>query len=155
MSEHTLGDAPTEDAAEFVKQINDAWQTEGSIGRLGLRPFANKAIQRALIPSGGDWQCVTPEGAITRSIVWGQIEVALVNPRGDLGDATVGQIAMALRAAPLMDKALRSISILAKDPTNSALVERIARAAVDYIEQPAPRFVEPEDEEDEREEDGR
>lgn len=130
---------------DAIRKINNAWQEEASIGRLGLRPFANKAIQGALIPSGGDWQCVAPEGAVTRTIVWGRTEVALVNPRGDLHDHIEGQIAMALRATPLMDKALRTISILAKDPANSELIELIARAAVDYVEQPAPRIVEPEE----------
>lgn len=130
---------------EEVTKINDAWHEEASIGRLGLRPFANTTIQKALIPAGGDWQCVAPEGAITRTVMWGQTEVALVNPRGDLHDSTEGQIAMALRATPLMDKALRVISMLAKDPANSTLIERIARAAVDYVEQPAPRIVEPDD----------
>ena len=131
--------------SDAVTKINDAWQEEASIGRLGLRPFANKTIQAALIPSGGDWKCVAEDGAITRKVVWGHTEVALVNPRGDLHDATEGQIAMALRATPLMDKALRTISILAKDPTNSELIERIARAAIDYVEQPAPHIIEPED----------
>ena len=112
----------------------------------GLRPFANKEIQKALIPGGGDWQCIAEEGAITRKVVWGHMEVALVNPRGDLHDHTEGQIAMALRATPLIDKALRTISILAKDPGNAELIERIARAAVDYVEQPAPRLINPDDE---------
>lgn len=134
-----------------VRKIHDAWNEEGSIGRLGMRPFANKTIQRALIPSGGDWQCVAEDGAITRKVVWGDTEVALVNPRGDLLDHIEGQIAMALRAAPLADKALRVISILAKDPANAALIERVARAAVDYIEQPAPCIVEPEDDDEETE----
>lgn len=134
------------DFSADIKKINDAWQEEGSIGRLGLRPFANKAIQAALIPAGGDWQCVSPEGAITRTIVWNRTEVALINPRGDLGDTTEGDIAMGMRATPLLDKAMRAISILAKDPANAPLIERIARAAVDYIEQPAPRIIEPDDE---------
>lgn len=132
-------------------KINDAWQEEGSIGRLGLRPFANKAIQEALVPGGGDWQCVAPEGAVTRSIVWKGTEVALVNPRGDLSDYTEGDIAMGLRATPVMDKALRAIFVLARKEENLALIADIARAAIDYVEQPAPRLREPEDEDDEAE----
>lgn len=147
--------APADTAAPERRAINDAWQEEGSLGRLGLRPTANKAIQAELIPAGGDWHCVAPDGAITRTIVWGGTEVALVNPRGDLNDTTEGHIAMALRATPVMDKALRTISILARDPANAPLIERIARAAVDYVEQPAPRIVELEDDEADDEEEGR
>lgn len=142
-----MTDLSTSLSADAVKKINDAWYEEASIGRRGLLPGADKTIQQALIPAGGDWQCIAPEGAITRTVVWGRTEVALVNPRGDLPDPTEGQIAMALRATPLMDKALRTISILAKDPTNSELIERIARAAIDYVQQPAPRIIEPEDDE--------
>lgn len=134
---------------DSIQKINDAWQEEGSLGRLGLRPFANKAIQAALVPGGGDWQCVAPRGAITRTIVWRGAEVALINPRGDLGDTTEGDIAMGMRATPVMDKALRSIFILAKDAGNLELIGAIARAAIDYVEQPAPRIVEDEPEEDE------
>lgn len=132
-----------------AQKINDAWQEEGSIARLGLRPAANKAIQEAITPAGGDWQCVAPEGAITRTIVWRSTEVAIVNPRGDIDDATEGDIAMGIRATPVMDKALRAIFILAKDANNLDLIGQIARAAIDYVEKPAPRLVRPEqDEED-------
>lgn len=134
-----------------ARKINDAWQEEGSLSRMGLRPFANKEIQAALIPDGGDWQCVAPTGAVTRSITWRGTEVALINPRGDLGDTTEGGIAMGMRATPVMDKALRSIFVLAKDPANLDLIGQIARAAIDYVEQPAPRLVQ-EDEKDEEEE---
>lgn len=121
-----------------IDKINDAWTEEGSIGRRGLRPFANKDIQAALVPGGGDWQCVAEPGDITRKIVWGRIEVALVNPRGDLSDYTEGQIAMGLRATPVMDKALRAISVLAGDPANLSLIAAVARAAIATVEQPAP-----------------
>jgi hypothetical protein len=138
----------TIDTDADIKKIHDAWDEEGSIGRLGMRPGADKRIQAALVPPGGDWQCVAPEGAIMRSIVWHEMEVALVNPRGDMLDHLEGEIAMGLCATPIMDRALRVISILANDPDNSDLIRRIARAAVDYVERRAPDIQEPEDEED-------
>lgn len=129
------------------QRINAAWDEEGSIGRLGMKPAANKEIQDALIPRGGDWTCIAREGDITRRVMWRSTEVALINPRGDLADQTEGQIAMAIRAMPMLDKALRAIWILAKDPANSELIGQMARAAIDYVEQPAPRIADSDDEE--------
>jgi len=132
-----------------IMKIHNAWNEEGSIGRLGMLPAANKEIQKAIIPAGGDWRCIAEEGAVTRSIIWRGTEVALINPRGDLDDLTEGEIAMGIRATPVMDKALRAIFVLAQKPENMDLIGRIARAAIDYVEQPAPRIVEPEEPEDE------
>lgn len=134
--------------ATDIELISKAWDNEGSLGRLGLRPAADKAIQAAIIPAGGNWDCVVQDGAITRSIVWGHTEVAQVNPRGDLYDSTEGDIAMGIRATPVMDKALRCIFSLADKPENLDLIGRIARAAIDYVEQPAPRVPEPEEDEE-------
>lgn len=139
-------------AENYTKRIGDAWDEEGSLIRLGMRPAANKEVQRALVPPGGDWRCVAQDGAITRSIVWNEIEVALVNPRGDMLDRLEGEIAMGLRATPIMDRALRVIFVLARDPTNLALIGQIARAAIDYVEQPAPDVPEPDEEDSEGEE---
>lgn len=72
-----------------------------------------------------------------------------MNPRGDFADSTEGQIAMAIRATPAMDKALRAIWILSKDPANCELIGQMARAAIAYVEQPAPKITEPDDEDDE------
>lgn len=138
--------------AHDIAKIHAAWDEEGSQGRLGLRPGVDKAIQAALVPAGGDWQCVAREGAITRMIVWRGTEVALMNPRGDLPDSSEGGIAMGMRATPVMDKALRSISILACDPENLDLIRKIARAAIDYVEQAAPHFIEPDEENDSEDE---
>lgn len=140
------------DNSAAVRAIHAAWDEEGSIGRLGMRPAANKDIQKALIPGGGDWQCIVHEGAISRTIVWNRTEVALVNPRGDLHDHTEGRIAMGLRAMPVVDKALRVILILAQKVENLDFIRDIARAAVDYIEQPAPRVPDPTEDEDDFEE---
>lgn len=128
------------------QRINAAWQEEGSIRRLGMLPAANAEVQAAMIPSGGDWRCVAEEGAITRTIMWRAIEVAQVNPRGDMPDDTEGQIAMGLRATPLLDRAMRAIFVLAKDPANLELIGDMARAAIEYIEQPAPALQTREDE---------
>jgi hypothetical protein len=134
-----------------IKAIHDAWDQEGSIRRLGLLPFADKAIQKALVPPGGDWQCVAEDGAITRSVMWNHKEVALINPGGWMLDRLEGDIAMGIRATPVMDRALRVIFVLARDPANLDLIGKIARAAIDYVEQPAPAIVEPEGETDEEE----
>jgi len=128
-----------------LEKIHQAWDEEGSLLRLGMRPAADKAIQAALIPPGGDWRCVALEGAIMRSITWQDMEIALVNPRGDMHDHLEGEIAMGIRATPIMDRALRVIFVLARNTENLGLVERIARAAIDYVEQPAPRIPEPEE----------
>ena len=142
--------------AADVRKIHEAYYEEASRARLGLRPVAQTAIQEALVPHGGDWQCTAREGAITRLIEWNGREVALVNPRGDLDDRTEGQIAMGLCATPALDKALRVIYVLASDPDNSDLIGRIARAAVCYIERDPPVIREPADDEypDEIEDDG-
>lgn len=131
-----------------IEKIHKAWDEEGSIGRLGLLPATDKAVQAALVPPGGDWQCVALEGCVTRSIIWRGSEVALVNPRGDLGDSVEGQIAMGFRATPVMDRALRVIFVLASKPENLDLIARIARAAIVTVEQPAPRIHEPDEEEE-------
>ena len=131
-----------------IETICRAWDEEGSLSRLGMRPAADKIVQAALVPPGGDWRCVASDGAATRSIVWQEMLVALVNPRRDMLDRLEGEIAMGIRAAPIMDRALRVIFILAGDPTNLNLISRIARAAVDYAEQPGPPVHEPEENED-------
>lgn len=134
--------------ADDARIINDAWQQEGSIRRLGMLPAADKAVQAALIPGGGDWKCVVPDGAVTRMIVWQRTEVALINPSGQLSDGAEGDIAMGIRATPVMDKALRAIFVLAQYPGSLDLIRRMARAAIDYTEQPAPRIGESEEDEE-------
>ncbi len=131
-----------------VAKIHDAWDEEGSISRLGMRPAADREIQKALIPPGGDWRCIAQRGAITRSIIWKHTAVALINPQGDMEDQLEGKIAMGFRATPVMDRALRVIFILASAPGNAALIAKIARAAIDYVEKPAPAIREPEEDEE-------
>lgn len=99
-----------------------------------------------IIPGGGNWTCVFAPGAITRSVMWGRIEVALVNPNGDLDDGTEGNVAMGLTAMPAVCMALRMI----RDRVNpDSEAGQIARLAIEYIERPAPRLVEPDDDEHE------
>jgi hypothetical protein len=113
------------------------------------RPYkANDVLVAAATPGGGNWECVAPEGCITRSIMWNGLELALMNPRGDLDDTAEGQIAMAARALPLMDASLRSIIVLAESADNLDTIRALAVAAIEFIERPAPRVKEPEDDED-------
>lgn len=129
--------------SDDTKAIEDAWYAE----RVARVP-ADKTLQAALVPPGGNWRCIAEQGATTRSIVWNEMEVALVNPRGDFLDHLEGELAMGIRATPIMDKALRVIFVLARDPANLDLIGRIARAAIDYVEQPAPAMPEPDEEEE-------
>ena len=97
-----------------------------------------------IIPRGGNWRCAALPGAITRSIWWGRIEVANVNPCGDLDDKVEGNIAMGLAAMPAACMALRMI----RDRANpESEIGQIARIAIEYIERPAPAISEPEEEE--------
>lgn len=111
------------------------------------RPYtADAAVIGALTPPGGDWSVVAAPGAVTRSVMWGRTEVALVNPGGHLDDVTEGQIAMALGALPTLDAALRVILVLAEDKDNLPLIRDIAVSAVALIEMPAPPIDEGDDE---------
>jgi hypothetical protein len=103
------------------------------------RPYkADSDLVTAAIPPGGDWLVVAEPGAVCRSVMWGGIEVAHVNPRGQLDDVTEGYIAMAVRAVPLLDAALRSIIVLAESADMAPLIRDLAVAAVAFIEMPAP-----------------
>jgi hypothetical protein len=114
-----------------------------------LRPYkSDSVILNAITPAGGEWDCVVETGAICRSIVWRGQEVCIVNARGDLDDETEGQIAMALRAAPILDKALRVILNIVTgdfDAISIELIRRIAETAISVIEMPAPSTTEPKD----------
>ena len=115
-------------ASGDTRRINDAFNAEFLLRASGKLPPPDQEIQAALVPDGGDWECVAPDGAITRSIIWRGLEVALINPRGDLDDTTEGRIAMGMRATPVMDKALRAICVLANMPDSTALIRSIAQA---------------------------
>lgn len=125
---------------EIQMAIARAWF--GTVGRFYV---ADPELLRALLPPGGEWECVAREGAITRTVMWKATEVCLVNPGGSLDDRTEGHIAMALRATPALDKALRVIQALAADPANLQLIARVAETAIAYIQMPAPEIVEPDD----------
>lgn len=135
-------------AADVTRQINDAFNAEFLLRGSGRLPPPDQEIQAALIPAGGDWECVAPGGAVTRSIVWRGREVALINPRGDLDDITEGRIAMGMRATPVMDKALRTICVLSSQPGTASLIRSIAQAAIDTVMREAPAVREPEDDDD-------
>lgn len=126
-----------------LQKITAAWY-----GAQDRRPYrADDALTRALTPDGGDWQCVI-EGD-RRLVTWNGVQAALVNPQGSLHDVIARDIAMALTAAPQMDKALRVIMVLAEDPANLDLIRRICVSAVAHVERPAPRFPGPEQSDDE------
>jgi hypothetical protein len=110
------------------------------------RPYAAApALVARAIPVGGEWECVAPDGAISRSILWNGREVALVNPRGDIDDETEGQIAMAMAALPLLDATIRTILVLAESADNLPLIRELAAGVIVHVERPAPRFAEAED----------
>lgn len=92
-----------------------------------------------IIPAGGDWKCVAAPGDITRRVIWGRIEVAIINPRGDLGDSSEANVAMGITAMPTACMALRLIRERA--PAGSE-IHRIAQLAIDKIEEAAPALVE-------------
>lgn len=120
--------------SDIHRTIRDAW-----LAHQRRRPYrSDEEVLRAITPPGGEWEAKFPEGAITRQVVWNAIEVALVNPSGSLDDSTEGQIAMGLRATPVLDTALRVIHELSDNPDNLPLIARIAETAVAYIEASPP-----------------
>lgn len=134
--------------SEIITKANAIYQAYLEAER--RRPYKlNQEIINAAMPGGGEWRAMANHGAVTRSIMWGAVEVALVNPQGRIDDHTEGQIAMGMRATPLMDAALRSIIVLAEAPENLPLIRELAISAIAYVEQPAPRIEEPEPEEPE------
>lgn len=135
-----------------ISAIDNAWQKEASLRRLGLRQWPDRNIMAALVPHGGDWECVYPRGAATRSIVWNGTEVAIINPQGALLDSVEGDIAMGMRACPIMDKALRVIFSLAGDPANLDLIKRVARAGYGAAELSPPPLLDPHPEDEEEDE---
>jgi hypothetical protein len=123
------------------KTIQAAWYRASD-----LKPYPLDADTLAgIVPAGGDWRVEAKPGAICRTVMWNRAEVAYCNPAGDLDDEVEGHIAMAIRALPAMDKALRCIIALADDPENLPLIQRIAETVMAYVEQPAPMVHEPED----------
>lgn len=112
------------------------------------RPYAaSDDVIATITPGGGDWQCVARDGCITRSIFWNGREVALVNPARDLDDGTEGQIAMAMRALPTMDAAIRAIIVLAESDANLTLIRDLAVSVIEFVERAAPSIAEPQDDE--------
>jgi hypothetical protein len=108
------------------------------------RPYKhNAAIVQAATPPGGDWSVVFCAGAATRSVMWRSTEVALINPQRSLGDMVEGEIAMAIRATPLLDAALRAIIVLAEDGSNTELIRELAISTIAYVEEPAPSRTSP------------
>lgn len=76
---------------------------------------------------------------------------AIRDDRHQLGIHAAGEVAMGMRATPVMDTALRSIMVLAEDAANLPLIIEITRAAIAYVEMPAPRPPEPDEEDSEGE----
>lgn len=110
------------------------------------RPYKfNEALIAAATPPGGSWRCEVFKDAVTRSVTWRGIEVALMNPTGALDDETEGQIAMAARALPILDAAIRSIIVLAEDASNATLIRELAESVIVHVEMPAPKVPEPEE----------
>lgn len=109
-----------------------------------LRPYkADPRLLASIVPAGGNWQYERNVGTL---ITWNGITVAQVNPDSQLPANTEGEIAMAMRALPAMDAALRIILALAKSPSAATpdgieLIARVAETVVAHIEMPVPGFA--------------
>ena len=122
---------------ESVHQIiREAWYAHQR-----HRPYKQDTeILGAITPPGGEWTCLVISGNVARSVMWNHVEVALVNPQDHLTAPIEGEIAMGLRATPVLDTALRVIAVLALDPVNSPLIAKIAETAIGYVEMAAPEL---------------
>lgn len=125
---------------ELKTTIEAAWLTEWDMRKTGILPPHDPDMAAELIPPDGAWECAYLPHAACRSIVVNDNEIALVNPQGTMLDGLEAEVAMALRAAPVMDKALRVIFALAcrGGDNHRFLIQRIARAAITTAELPAP-----------------
>ncbi len=104
------------------------------------RPYPTDAgLVEAITPSGGEWTCALLPDADSHTIRWGSITVATVNPEDHLDMFVAADIAMALRATPVMDAALRAILVLAESHDNLDLIRRVAISVIAHVEAPAPR----------------
>lgn len=124
------------------RAIRDAFNAANS-----RRPYArDDALVVAATPHGGDWHCEVREGKTYRSVVWRSTEVARIDPSDDLGRHTAGDIAMAVRAMPLLDGSLRAILVLAEKPENLATIRELAASVIAFVEMPAPTIKAAEEE---------
>ena len=103
------------------------------------RPYSENAeIVKAATPPGGEWECNANGDCY--GITWCGMNVATINPAGHLDEISEPQIAMAVRALPTIDAALRAIIVLAE-----------TISVIAFVEKAAPHFVaaQPDEEEDE------
>lgn len=120
------------------RKINNAWYEAQR-----RRPYKlDLDAIPTLTPGGGEWRVELQPDAY--AILWGKQSFAVVSH--GLGVHTAGEVAMGMRATPVMDTALRSIMVLAEDAANLPLIIEIARTVVAYIEMPAPKPPEPDEE---------
>lgn len=130
-------------ATESINLVRRAYDEANS-----KRPFKrDEALVNMITPDGGRWICVAAAGAITRTVVFNGKEVAHVNPAGDFDDESEAHVAMAIRALPQMDAALRSILVMSDNPDNLPLIKRLAAAVIEYVERPAPEILERDEDE--------
>ena len=61
------------------------------------------------MPEGTEWSVEIKPGEITRRIVWGHKQVAIVNPYGDFTDDTEKDLAAGLAFSAKMHLALRGV----------------------------------------------
>lgn len=111
------------------------------VGAQYLRPYkADARLLSAIVPAGGEWLY---ERNVGSHITWNGLDVAHVNPSCHIDPATEVEIAMALRAAPAMDAALRAILTLARSTATDqrGLIARIAETVIAHIEETPPGFA--------------
>lgn len=123
---------------EVKERIDLAWLTESDLHRLGILPPMERDLVEELTPPGGHWDCGFADGCAHLSILYDGFVVATINPNGELANEIEGDIAMGIRASPILEKALRCITLLAGNPNNLELICRIARTAVAAAQLPAP-----------------
>lgn len=93
------------------------------------RPYSlNQKLVNSAMPPGGHWEVVVKDNR--RCVEWRGRDIFAQDP--------AGEIAMAARALPLMDGALRVILVLAKDAANVELIRELATSVIAYVEMPAP-----------------
>lgn len=131
-----------------MSEVDPALVRSAFYGAQAKRPYkAVPSLIEAATPPGGSWNA-TRDDDDRLVVMWGGREVARITYSGLEAD----EIAMACRALPVMDAALRAIISLASEPLGDPLIRDLATSVIAYVEQPAPPSQVPDDNEEEDDE---